>query len=176
MTVADPTPTPGRAQRPARPAATPLPPFERLVELHGPAVRRFCLARSGPGRGDDCFQETMLAALRHYDDLRDPATARTWLFSIAHHKTIDAARSAARDAIPTSDLDVHPAPAAPPAPREDLWLAVRALPSKQRQAVTLRYLADFTHREISTVMATSEAAARRSVFEGLRRLRDTVER
>jgi DNA-directed RNA polymerase specialized sigma24 family protein len=41
--------------------------------------------------------------------------------------------------------------------------------------VTLRYLADLSHREIAEVMETSEDAARRNVFEGLRRLREHSE-
>jgi len=43
------------------------------------------------------------------------------------------------------------------------------------QPVTLRYLADLSHGEIAEVMQTSEDAARRNVFEGLRRLREHVE-
>ena len=57
--------------------------------------------------------------------------------------------------------------------RDDgIWQLVRSLPGKQRTAVTLRYLADLSHREIAEVMQTSEDAARRNVFEGLRGLRD----
>jgi DNA-directed RNA polymerase specialized sigma24 family protein len=38
-----------------------LPPFEHVVELHGPAVLRFCVAQVGPARAEDCFQDTMLS-------------------------------------------------------------------------------------------------------------------
>jgi DNA-directed RNA polymerase specialized sigma24 family protein len=40
--------------------------------------------------------------------------------------------------------------------------------------VALRYLADLSHREIAAVMETSEEAARRNVFEGLRQLREML--
>jgi len=56
-----------------------LPPFERVVDQHGPAVLRFCAARVSPERAEDCFQETMLAALRAYDALRDPEAVAGWL-------------------------------------------------------------------------------------------------
>ena len=63
-----------------------------------------------------------------------------------------------------------------PVLRDDgIWQLVRSLPGKQRTAVTLRYLADLSHREIAEVMQTSEDAARRNVFEGLRRLREHSE-
>jgi DNA-directed RNA polymerase specialized sigma24 family protein len=58
-------------------------------------------------------------------------------------------------------------------PGEGLRELVGALPPKQRQAVTLRYLGDLTNKEIAAAMRTSEEAARRNVFEGLRRLRGT---
>ena len=57
---------------------------------------------------------------------------------------------------------------------DGIWQLVRSLPGKQRTAVTLRYLADLSHREIAAVMETSEDAARRNVFEGLRRLRASI--
>jgi RNA polymerase sigma factor (sigma-70 family) len=152
-----------------------LPPFEQVIELHGRAVLRFCAAQAGPGMAEDCFQETMLAALRAYDQVRDPAAIRSWLFSIAARKAVDAHRSSARAPEPVADLE----PAAVDdglAVRDDgIWHLVRSLPGKQRTAVTLRYLADLSHREIAEVMQTSEAAARRNVFEGLRGLREHSE-
>lgn len=147
-----------------------LPPFARVVEDHGPALLRFCAARVGSDRGEDCFQETMLAALRAYRDLRDPSAMRTWLFSIAARKAIDAHRASVRLPQPTDDVDTIVA-VDPGGRDEALWDEVRSLPDKQRQAVTLRYRGDLTHAEIARVMETSEPAARRNVFEGLKRLR-----
>ncbi len=144
-----------------------------MVALHGPDLLRFCAARVGPERAEDCFQETMLAALRAYGELRDPDAVRPWLFAIAARKAADAHRAAASapgpvadlEAVGGSDVDGEPADAA-------LWARVGALPDKQRRAVALRYLADLSHAEIAEAMGTSEPAARRNVFEGLRRLRE----
>jgi RNA polymerase sigma factor (sigma-70 family) len=116
----------------------------------------------------------MLAALRGYGEVREPAAIRSWLFAIAARKTVDSHRARARAPVPVPD------PEPPPAdervrPDEGIWQLVGALPVKQRTAVGLRYLADLSHREIAEVMATSEDAARRNVFEGLRRLREQVE-
>jgi RNA polymerase sigma factor (sigma-70 family) len=152
-----------------------LPPFERVLELYGPALLRFCAAQVGPDRAEDVFQETMLAALRAYDRVRDPASIRPWLFSIAARKAIDMHRDRARSPQPVPELE-------PPAFAEDaplvdraVWAQVRSLPDKQRQAVALRFLGDLSHREIAQVMETSEAAARRNVFEGVKRLRTDLE-
>jgi RNA polymerase sigma factor (sigma-70 family) len=48
---------------------------------------------------------------------------------------------------------------------------VRELPPKQRAAVVLRYVNDFSHREVAAVLECSEEAARRSLHEGLAKLR-----
>jgi RNA polymerase sigma factor (sigma-70 family) len=152
-----------------------LPPFEQVVELHGQAVLRFCAAQTGPAGAEDCFQETMLAGLRAYDQVRDAAAIRSWLFSIAARKSVDAHRARLRAPEPVADLD-EPVPDGEGAARDDgVWELVRSLPGKQRTAVALRYLADLSHGEIGEVMGTSEAAARRNVFEGLRRLREHLE-
>jgi RNA polymerase sigma factor (sigma-70 family) len=153
-----------------------LPPFERVLEEHGPAVRRFCIAQAGPQRADDCFQETMLAALRAYADLRDPGAIKAWLFSIAARKAIDAHRARARAPEPNDQIDEQAVVAAPatPADEDEIWEQVRTLPDKQRQAVTLRFRGDLVHREVAEAMGTTEAAARRNVFEGLERLRKDV--
>ena len=151
-----------------------LPPFEQVIELHGRAVLRFCAAQAGPGMAEDCFQETMLAALRAYDQVRDAAAIRSWLFSIAARKAVDAHRRRASSPESVGDLEQTAGAEDAPVRDDGIWREVRSLPAKQRSAVTLRYLGDLSHAEIAEVMGTSEAAARRNVFEGLERLRELV--
>lgn len=151
-----------------------LPPFERVVELHGPALMHFCVAEAGPRRADDCFQETLLAALRAYPSLREVRAIRSWLFSIAARKAIDLHRAEIRTPEPSSDLEALGATCEAEERDPALWARVRELPPKQRQAVALRYAADLSYADVAEVMGTSEAAARRSVFEGLARLRKAL--
>ena len=161
-----------RRSRP--PTAAPgLPPFARIVDAHGAALLRFCTAQVGPDRAEDCFQETMLAALRAYAELRDAAAVRAWLFAIAARKTIDAHRSTARAPQPVADVEAL-ATTEHAWRDEALWARVARLPDKQRCAVTLRYCGDLSHREIAVVMDTSEAAARQNVFAGLARLKEEI--
>jgi RNA polymerase sigma factor (sigma-70 family) len=150
-----------------------LPPFEWVVREHGPDVWRFCASQVGRDRADDCFQETMLAALRAYPSLRDPETVRAWLVRIAARKAVDLHRVAARAPVPVAEPRDAGAPAPEP-PDDDLWARVRALPAKQRQAVALRFVLDLDHRQVAEVMGTTPEAARRSVFEALRTLRAEV--
>lgn len=147
-------------------------PFELLIEEHGPAILRFCAGRVGPERAEDCFQETMLAALRSYRDLRDEKAVKSWLFTIATRKTIDIHRASARVPIPTDEIDGEIIQRAEWQPGDgDIWSLVDALPEKQAVALQLRFRGGLTHREVGEVMEISEPAARRNVFEGLKRLR-----
>lgn len=151
-----------------------LPPFQSVLDAHGTDVHRFLIATVGWVDADDCYQETCLAALRGYPQLRDTANLRGWLFTIAYRKAIDLVRGRGRRAIPVADpvALTRAAVAEPPrSPDGDLWSAVAALPDKQRTAVALRFIADSAYAEIAGVMDTSEEAARRNVHEGLKRLR-----
>jgi DNA-directed RNA polymerase specialized sigma24 family protein len=63
----------------------------------------------------------------------------------------------------------------PGALRDDgLWDAVHGLPPRQRSAVLLRYVGDLPHRDIAKAIGCSEDAARRSLHEGLTKLREVV--
>lgn len=146
-------------------------PFESVLERHGPAVLRFCVARLGPDRGEEAFQETLLAALRHCEDLRDRGAVGPWLFSIAQRKIVDSARSFAPLRWPLTSSMSMPAAWSDPDATDDVWSRVAALPPKQREAVALRYLADLPYGDIAEAMGTTADAARRNVFEGLNRLR-----
>ena len=153
-----------------------LPPFQRLLDAHGRDVHRFLIATIGPGDADDCYQETWLAALRAYPRLRDASNLRSWLLTIAHRKAVDAARARRRQPVAVASVPERasaPLEGVPPTDFSDqgLWARVRELPDKQRTALALRFVSDAAYADIAAVMETTEEAARRSVHEGLKRLR-----
>ena len=150
-------------------SAVTLPPFQKLLDAHSADVHRFLVALVGTHDADDCYQETWLAALRAYPRLRDSTNLRGWVLTIAHRKAIDHVRRR-RGVVLVADAPDRAA-ARDPVSNDDLWDRVRELPTKQRTAIALRYVADAGYAEISTVMGTSEEAARRNVHEGLKRLR-----
>ena len=135
------------------------------------------LLRGAVGRADaeDAFQETFLAALRAYPQLKDDRNLRGWLLTIAHRKAIDHHRARGRRPLPVAEVEeVVEATAAPldrPRPDDGVWAAVAALPPKQRAAVALRFGSDLPHAEIAAALGCSPEAARRSLHEGLRKLR-----
>jgi RNA polymerase sigma factor (sigma-70 family) len=137
------------------------------------------VAVAGRQEADDCFQETLMSAIRAYPRLDPSANVRAWLFTIARRKAVDAHRARGRRAIPVDDV---------PEPRDavamagaaadglgvdpELWGLVRALPPKQRTAVALRFVAGLSHAEVGTALGCSEDAARQNLHAGLGRLRE----
>lgn len=154
-----------------------LPPFQAFLDEHRSEVMRFLRAAAGPDEADDCFQETFVAALRAYPDLRAGSNLRAWVLTIARRKAIDAARARTRRPVPAEVPDRTAAPEPRAADVDgDVWAAVAALPEKQCGALALRFAADLSYAETAAALECSEEAARRSVHEGLKRLRAEVER
>lgn len=176
--------------------STPLPPFQRFLDAHRDEVWRFLVASVGPTDAEDCFQETFISALDAYPRLRADSNLRAWVLTIAHRKALDVHRSGARHALPVAEVaEVAEAGAAAgpkrgarraqylnataeqqpgSLPDEGLWDAVHGLPPRQRSAVLLRYVGDLPHRDIAKAIGCSEDAARRSLHEGLTKLREVV--
>ena len=149
-------------------------PFQAFLDEHRTPVLAYLRAMVGPSDADDCFQETFMAALRSYETL-DGANPRAWVMTIARNKAIDHHRATGRRPLPKGDLPDVAAPAKTEYDPE-LWAAVAELPDRQREAVGLRFAADLRYREIAGAMDTTEEAARRSVHEGLKKLRETVKK
>lgn len=141
------------------------------MDDHAPVVYRFLTGSVPSHEVDDCFQETFIAALRAYPKLRDASNLRSWILTIAARKAVDGHRSRSKAGVLSDRL---PETASPEASESDpeLWAAVRALPSKQRAAVVLRYVNDLRYRDIAQILDCSEAAARQSAKAGLDRLKE----
>jgi RNA polymerase sigma factor (sigma-70 family) len=151
--------------------STALPPFQLVFDDHAQAVLTFLAGAVGPTEAEDCFQETMLSALRAYPRMQDASNLRGWLFTIARRKAIDAHRARARRPAPVADPDPGSTIDEHSQIDEGLWDHVRGLPVKQRKAVVLRFAGDRSYPEIAQAMSTTQDSARQSVHEGLKKLR-----
>jgi RNA polymerase sigma factor (sigma-70 family) len=153
-----------------------VPPFQRFVDDHARAVHGFLVASVGQHEADDCFQETFIAALRGYPRLEHDGNLRGWVLTIAHRKAIDSHRGRGRRPVPCDQLP-DPVVAPDTIPLADgepaLWKLVDGLPPKQQAAVRHRFVEDLGYGDIGRLLGCSEAAARRSVHEGVKKLRET---
>lgn len=147
-----------------------LPPFERLLDEHGPVVRRVCRALLGPAEADDAWSETFLAALEAYPGLENDRNLRGWLVTIAHRKSVDQIRRAARST-PSDQVSGPSATDRYPSDDDDLWQALSVLPDKQRRAVIYHHVAGLPYAEVGRILGSSTDAARRSAADGIAALR-----
>jgi RNA polymerase sigma factor (sigma-70 family) len=150
---------------------TVLPPFQALLDRHAGEVLGVLRGAVGRSDAEDCFQETFLAALRAYPRLRSDENLRGWLLTIAHRKAIDHHRANGRRPIPVAEISEAAVEGPEPDAGEEVWGLVGALPPKQRAAVALRFGCDLPHAEIAAALGCSPEAARRSLHEGMKRLR-----
>src|ERR1700760_3247491 len=107
-----------------------LPPFQTLIDQHATTVMAVLRGAVGREGAEDAFQETFLAALRGYPELRDARNLRGWLVAIAHRKAIDHHRAKGRAPLPVAAVREEATFDPDPADRE-VWAAVAKLPPKQ---------------------------------------------
>src|SRR5262245_16580979 len=122
---------------------------------------------------DDLVVETFLRLHRHRHRWRAGTTLRPWLFTIARNLARNRLRSQrvwrwlpltsvrARAAPPERNAEV----------RRRVAAAFAALPAAQREACSLRLLADLPVEEIARVTRVPIGTVKSRLFHGLRRLR-----
>jgi RNA polymerase sigma-70 factor (ECF subfamily) len=156
--------------------------FDETLARYGAEIYRFALhlTRNRPD-ADDLYQETALKAYRAWDRLPCDANHRAWLYRIASNTFLSDKRKTSRLRSLDAEATVESIPAAS---RDDdgrldagnllreVEVFIEDLPPKQRIALVQRKYLDIGYPEIAATLGCSEEAARRSVHEALRKLRD----
>jgi len=156
--------------------------FDETLARFGAEIYRFALhlTRNRPD-ADDLYQETALKAYRAWNRLPCDANHRAWLYRIASNTFLSDKRKTSRLRSLDADEAVESIPAAS---RDDdgrldagnllheVEVFIEGLPPKQRIALVQRKYLDIGYSEIAATLGCSEEAARRSVHEALRKLRD----
>jgi RNA polymerase sigma-70 factor (ECF subfamily) len=156
--------------------------FDETLARYGAEIYRFALhlTRNRPD-ADDLYQETAHKAYRAWDRLPCDANHRAWLYRIASNTFLSDKRKTSRLRSLDAEETVESIPAA--SRDEDGRLDagnllrevegfIAGLPPKQRIALVQRKYLDIGYPEIAATLGCSEEAARRSVHEALRKLRD----
>jgi RNA polymerase sigma-70 factor, ECF subfamily len=135
-----------------------------VMKRHGDSVLRYCReALRDPTLAEDVRQQVFIHVHRALPKFRGDARVRTWLFSIARNRVLDAAKarrraSARSGAMPSSVADDLVDPAPSPGLRIDdrrlteaLVASMDDLDEAARDAVVLRYPLGFTYEEMAEV-------------------------
>ncbi|MCS7046751.1 MAG: RNA polymerase sigma factor [Gemmataceae bacterium] len=128
--------------------------IQQLVEDHYAPLYRFAYRLSGSlQEAEDLTQEAFCQAQAKLGQLRDPAKARSWLFSILRNSFRQKHRSDKRQqSLPPEALAEVPDRLPDPLPVIDpakLQQALAELPEDFRVPLLLFYFEDFSYREIA---------------------------
>jgi RNA polymerase sigma-70 factor, ECF subfamily len=153
--------------------------FERLYEEHAQGLFGFLAYRTGDAAlAEDLVADTferVLTARRPFD--RRKASEKTWIYAIALNRLRDAAR---RDAAENRALSL-----ASPAvtngnghagvesaeTRQLIMAALATLNDEEREALSLRYGADLSLKDIAKVIGKPRSTVEGRIYKGLKHLR-----
>jgi RNA polymerase sigma-70 factor (ECF subfamily) len=155
------------------------PTFDDVLMRYQDEIYRYAAhLTSNRADADDLYQETLLKAYRAFDRLNDEANHRAWLYRIATNAFLSDRRKRAREHSLDGSEEMIPAAGHDQAARLDARDLLRevegfvaALPLKQRLALIQRKYHELSYAEIAANLRCSEEAARASVHEALRKLR-----
>lgn len=153
--------------------------FAQLVARHYDFVFRIAFRWCGrKADAEDIAQDVCIRLASAIAGFRGGSAFTTWLYAIALNVAKDWGRKQAREGAKVQNFaaqalaeDAHVAPDLPDDPAERLWAAVRLLPGKQREAVTLIYGEGFSHAAAADLMGCAEATVSWHVHEAKKRLR-----
>jgi len=156
-----------------------------LVQRHHEVVYRVVLAIvREPDSAADAAQETFLKAFKGLEGFRGDSAFRSWLLSIAANEAKGVLRRKDRrretpleDAPPIATRGDDPvARLAAAKEAEQARACLARLPEKQRMAVQLRIDEGLSFREVGEVIGSSEGASRVNYHNGIRRLREMLDK
>jgi RNA polymerase sigma-70 factor (ECF subfamily) len=147
---------------------------EQLLGHHA-WIRRIAHGRVGEGDADDVAQNVWVSCIQHPPR---PATARSWLRTVALNLVRDGWRSERRRLVRQALAEAsRPCPDSPEdllvraEQRRSLLEQMRGLKEQHRQTIVLRYFEDLSTAEIAQVLAVPAGTVRRRLKEGLDQLR-----
>jgi RNA polymerase sigma factor (sigma-70 family) len=153
--------------------------FESLWLALSPRVAAYLRSR-GVSAVDDVTSEVFLGAFTGIPAFAgDGAAFRAWLFTLAHHKSVDSLRRSRPEFSYNPSIDDRLTPSAEDEAMPRLGLgsldeAVALLPRTQREVLVLRVLGDMTIEEVARIVGRSPAAVRQLQKRAVANLRRTV--
>lgn len=154
--------------------------LRQAYDDHGSMIYTFCSRALGPERAHDVTQEVFLSAWRARDRF-DPVKGNlaAWLTGIAKNRIIDSIRSEKRHSdrrAPESTEDLGREGAAETTGDRLLVAdALRTLPERPREILTLHYFEDLTHPEIAARTNLPLGTVKSDIRRGLARIRAHME-
>ncbi|HUO10479.1 MAG TPA: sigma-70 family RNA polymerase sigma factor [Phycisphaerae bacterium] len=147
--------------------------MEGLYQHHGPAILRYLQRRFGrAASAEDLLQETFVRALGNQRGLAGAASPRAFLFGIARHVGLAAARRARLMRVETFE-EAAARDESDPALAE-MRAAIARLPEQIRETLEFRLRDELSYEEIAAVLRIPVGTVRSRLHTAVRLLRDEL--
>src|SRR5262245_34047687 len=160
---------------------------EVFTRYYPRALRIAMLSGLSPADAQDCAQDAFVQAYERRSQLRDPKAFPLWFHRIVTRRILDTLagprqRERTLEGVPDSE-SWSAAQLASYAPasdelvlkaeeREEIWRWVQTLAPRSRTAIVLRYYADYSTREVASMLDVREGAARVILHRAITQLRE----
>jgi RNA polymerase sigma-70 factor, ECF subfamily len=124
--------------------------------------------------GADLAHEALARAYRDWRTVGSLDRPGAWVRRVVINLTVDAHRRSARETLAVARMDPHPVSVAVDLTDEAFWVAVRALPERQRAAVALFYIEDLAVADIAEILGVAPGTVKTSLFMARRSLAVTL--
>ena len=151
--------------------------FIAHVEREQEALRGFLLALCCGKKddADDLAQDALVKAYLSCAGYQDQGKFRSWLFKIAYNTFLNhKASQRCTESIDEARALVSSTNADAEFEHQDLYLALRTLPPKERSSITLFYLNGYSIKEIAAITDTSEDAVKKQLSRGRDNLKEKL--
>ena len=151
--------------------------FIAYVESEQEALRGFLLALCCGKKddADDLAQDALVKAYLSSAGYQDKGKFRSWLFKIAYNTFLNHKASLrCTESIDEAKALISSISADSSFEHQDLYLALRTLPPKERSAITLFYLNGYNIKEIVMITENSEDAVKKQLSRGRDKLKEKL--
>jgi len=162
---------------------------ELFARYYPRAVRIALLSGLSSADAQDCAQDAFVQAYERRTQLRDLKAFPLWFHRIVTRRILDTLSGPRKRERPLESESgaeswsaAQMASYAPPSDelvvlaeeREEIWRWVQALAPRARTAIVLRYYADFSSREVASMLDVREGAARVILHRAIAELRERM--
>jgi RNA polymerase sigma-70 factor (ECF subfamily) len=156
----------------------------QLIRDHHADVYRYAFRLAGrQSEAEDLSQQTFLIAQQKLNQLRDPARARSWLFTILRNYYLKQKRRPAPSSLDPSILDMAPpvtdedrSPGAPAwIDREWLQAALDQLSDEHKVVLVMFYFEELPYKEIARRLGVADGTVMSRLARAKDRLKELLE-
>jgi RNA polymerase sigma-70 factor (ECF subfamily) len=150
----------------------PVPAFEDWYRPQWPRLVAWVTFSVGDQAiAEDIAADSFAKALDRWETLTSKGEPTAWVYTVAMNAVRKRWHRQRTEHEALGRLDAHTAHTRETeVPQPEIWAAVRRLPDRARTAITLRYVADLTEREIAEVMGITRGTVASTLSDARSRL------